>query len=139
MRKRRLTAKQHRNIGKWCKALESGQYLQGRGSLRHESRYCCLGVACDVSGLGTWDADNYIIAANDLSSCLMPRAVAEHFGVHVTGDGIPVVIKKPLLEFNSLMAANDDELRPATFKQIAAAIRHWRRHSCTVVKSARSK
>lgn len=32
----------------WVKALESGKYRQGRESLVHRGRYCCLGVACDV-------------------------------------------------------------------------------------------
>ena len=41
---------------KWIKALKSGNYKQGSGSLKRyyeniEPRYCCLGVACSVAGV----------------------------------------------------------------------------------------
>jgi hypothetical protein len=43
----------------WLYALRSGDYLQGQGQLKIETeegpRYCCLGVACEVSGVGQWD------------------------------------------------------------------------------------
>jgi hypothetical protein len=39
---------------KWVAALRSGQYEQGKSVLRSGDRYCCLGVLCDISGLGTW-------------------------------------------------------------------------------------
>ena len=45
----------------WIKALKSGNYVQGSGSLRKEMdntdnpsstpTYCCLGVACSVAGV----------------------------------------------------------------------------------------
>lgn len=39
---------------RWLDALEHGNYEQGPGSMRSDSkgrpRYCCLGVACDVLG-----------------------------------------------------------------------------------------
>lgn len=36
---------------KWVAALRSGEYKQGRGQLRnHNNEYCCLGVACIVTG-----------------------------------------------------------------------------------------
>ena len=38
----------------WLVALESGEYKQGRGRLRDDNGFCCLGVACDLSGLGEW-------------------------------------------------------------------------------------
>ena len=36
---------------KWIKALRSGEYKQGLSCLHHDSKYCCLGVACDISGI----------------------------------------------------------------------------------------
>lgn len=43
------------NTKKWVKALRSGKYKQGTGRLRSMSdEYCCLGIACDVSGLDKW-------------------------------------------------------------------------------------
>src|SRR5271166_2256567 len=35
---------------KWLRALRSGKYKQGQLALRVGSRYCCLGVLCDISG-----------------------------------------------------------------------------------------
>lgn len=32
----------------WLKALESGEYKKGKGSLKSNNQYCCLGVACEV-------------------------------------------------------------------------------------------
>lgn len=40
---------------KWTKALRSGEYKQGAGALKRDDCYCCLGVLCDISGLGEWD------------------------------------------------------------------------------------
>jgi hypothetical protein len=36
---------------KWVEALRSGNYEQGRGLLRAEDQYCCLGVLCEVAGI----------------------------------------------------------------------------------------
>lgn len=33
---------------KWVKALRSGDYKQGRGKLRHNGNFCCLGVLCNL-------------------------------------------------------------------------------------------
>lgn len=41
------------NAKKWVEAPRSGKYAQGVGQLRKGTRYCCLGVACDLYG-GTW-------------------------------------------------------------------------------------
>lgn len=39
----------------WIEALRSGRYPQGRYGLRSRAgAYCCLGVLCDVSGMGEW-------------------------------------------------------------------------------------
>ena len=45
----------HRRL--WVEALRSGKYCQGHGVLRRGDRYCCLGVACDISGLSKWEVD----------------------------------------------------------------------------------
>ena len=36
---------------KWVAALRSGQYQQGKGYLKKDGRYCCLGVLCSVLGV----------------------------------------------------------------------------------------
>lgn len=40
---------------RWIEALRSGRYKQTRGQLRDDEGFCCLGVLCDISGLGKWD------------------------------------------------------------------------------------
>lgn len=51
----------------WIAALRSGEYEQGRGSLRtiydSWSEYCCLGVLCDLHAKATgtnWDGEVYL-------------------------------------------------------------------------------
>ena len=41
----------------WIEALRSGKYEQAKGILRDvddNNKFCCLGVACEISGLGEW-------------------------------------------------------------------------------------
>ncbi len=33
----------------WVNALESGEYIQGKGRLCLNGKYCCLGVLCDLA------------------------------------------------------------------------------------------
>ena len=44
--------KEHRRL--WVQALRSGKYAQYLGYLHTNGGFCCLGVACDISGLGEW-------------------------------------------------------------------------------------
>ncbi len=39
---------------KWVASLRSGDYPQSIARLKQSDGWCCLGVLCDVSGLGTW-------------------------------------------------------------------------------------
>lgn len=41
-------------------ALRSGDYKQSKQRLRDKDGFCCLGVACDISGISTWDEDAYL-------------------------------------------------------------------------------
>jgi hypothetical protein len=46
---------------KWLEALRSGKYQQAKDTLRNESRFCCLGVLCDIHAQETgnsWSEDN---------------------------------------------------------------------------------
>jgi hypothetical protein len=44
----------------WIPALRRGKYPQTRGTLRDFVGYCCLGVACEVSSIVTWDDGVYL-------------------------------------------------------------------------------
>lgn len=49
-----VSIEQANRIREWVKALRSGKYKQARGALRNDNAYCCLGVACDLSGVADW-------------------------------------------------------------------------------------
>lgn len=36
----------------WLEALRSGRFLQGPNRLKMSGRHCCLGVLCELAGLG---------------------------------------------------------------------------------------
>lgn len=87
----------------WIDALRSGKYEQTQGVLnRVEARddfpagMCCLGVACDVSGIGAWkiarqcpDTMLYRTPA-EVSHNMLPRAVEAWLGLGSLG-GVPPV------------------------------------------------
>ncbi len=80
---------------KWVDALRSGQYKQGKGCLREDGRYCCLGVLAEIEGL--LDADGAV----DDNKALLPRDIL------------------PLFEQRILATMNDDG---ATFIELADKI-----------------
>lgn len=41
-------------VKRWLEALRSGEYKQGRGMLRSQNGYCCLGVVCDLIDPEAW-------------------------------------------------------------------------------------
>ena len=76
-------------------ALRSGEYQQITGRLTDETGYCCLGVACEISGLGEWstdildkpeslasDAIMYVVSngLGEYNSHVLPRSVREYYG-----------------------------------------------------------
>ena len=118
-------AKIRANQKAWVAALKSGAYQQATAYLRIDdadgiSRYCCLGVACDISGLGEWKehrntAPNGLLYQTESGALdkTMPVEVQEYFGITSDARGI---------EFTThLMELNDNEY---TFKQIARANEH---------------
>ena len=105
----KLTKAQER----WLTALESGEYKQTRDLLRDDNGFCCLGVACDLSGLGTWTPvlrrDEHVFATEDRersTTGLLP-AVREWLSIASDGEG-------------ALADMNDDG---KTFAEIAKWIR----------------
>jgi hypothetical protein len=78
------------HVRAWVAALRSGQYKKGAGSLvelRDEEygtvidKYCCLGVACNISGVGKWNRDAYVVEGTVGLSGYMPTDVVEWLGV----------------------------------------------------------
>lgn len=88
-------------IIKWIEALESGEYKQGYGVLRDSedtSHFCCLGVACDISGVGTWRESFYVTGFDEDGTysegeAFLPIAVAKHlFQENLDGPEFSVVL-----------------------------------------------
>ena len=117
-------------------ALRDPNRKQTRGALRrigardfgYQDGDCCLGVACDVSGLGEWgqepeyeDAIAYLIVDPETGDVYdsqtedLPGPVREFYGFPDVGGGEVSIdgVNKPLWEHN-------DE--GATFAQIADAL-----------------
>ena len=73
------------NQEQWLTALESGDYKQAFGTLRDGGSFCCLGVACDISGEGVWkikidetlgNTMRYVTDDGEYNSSLPPTLVA---------------------------------------------------------------
>ena len=107
-----------KNRRAWLRALRSGDYKQGRDQLRCDGKYCCLGVACDISGIGQWESrygigDKYYVVGEEYSDCVLTSQLLEWLGM--TGQGQ-----------NTAINLNDKS--HFTFKQIAEHFKHiWRR------------
>lgn len=108
-------------------ALRSGKYKQGTGKLRNptDNSFCCLGVACDISGLSNWVADNvndddkprfYLGAQTQL-----PPSVKDYFDFHSNEGAYSDSVSAD--DYRSLIAMNDSGV---PFAKIADFIeKHW--------------
>lgn len=115
-------------------ALRSGKYTQTHARLKRTDGFCCLGVACDISGLGEWKNfrhGSYEYVTKDdhaKSDTSLPLAVQEYFGFTSSGGYFGEVnIEQPKgrtgHDLFSLIAMNDDGM---TFSEIADFIeKNW--------------
>ena len=106
---------QHRND--WVKALRSGEYNQIQGRLkRNDEGFCCLGVACEISGVGQWLGAGYD-TQNDFRSNVLPGIVVDFYGLRENGGKY----NDESVEggINSLYALNDGG---KNFEEIATVI-----------------
>ncbi len=116
----------------WLEALRSGEYTQGRNSLKREvgpdaARHCCLGVACEVykreTGEGEWVRHGEDLEFTvrddtgvDFSWSQLPAPVAEWFDLDVN----PYVFEdRGQRERDSLAGLND---AGRSFREIADII-----------------
>ena len=123
----------------WVDALRSGQFKQGTGTLRNsDDEYCCLGVLCQLSELGTWKARDtgsleYIINnQQNTSTSYLPKEVAtllnlpEEFIYAYADSAVDIQLPSELLtlkdagrDFEKLSDLNDTGI---TFPIIASLI-----------------
>lgn len=102
---------------KWAKALESGEYKQGKEQLRNGDNFCCLGVLCNLHAQEhpEFAAKQKKKKAYDGEEGLTPTVVCEwseiNYNPSVGGVG-------------NLARLNDEG---ASFLEIAKIIRkHWK-------------
>ena len=127
-----LTNEQVGRVKTLIEALESGEYKKGKHCLRNErNEFCCLGVACDLSGLGEWGAPeggehNYQQQGIDenptpeswFNSCVLPEVVREYYGLpHRFGF---LVAEK--FQASGLTNLNDST---ATFAEVIEELKRW--------------
>lgn len=75
--------KAHRKL--WVEALRSGKYQQTRRALRDGfGGYCCLGVACKISGLGDFDGSSFILRDGGRHDETLPPAVMRWLGLRTS-------------------------------------------------------
>ena len=130
---------QKANRTAWVEALTSGEYAQGQGWLRttigdetEDDRFCCLGVLCDISGLGEWRSNPdpsqgmfYVVEGSIFADTNLPEAVREWAGLrtpHGTYDkGEDFNPKDPttFADQQTLTMLNDNG---ADFEEIAAMV-----------------
>ncbi len=117
---------------KLVEALRSGKYQQGRQVLRNsflhtsDKFYCCLGVACEISGLGHWEirsiGDSFVEETDSRTSLTLNVRKWLHWS-HEGGLVIHPVTRDVLMSADggpiTLMRLNDSEF---TFPQIADII-----------------
>ena len=102
---------QAENRRTWVEALRSGKYKQASGQLRIGDAFCCLGVACDISGLGSWNEySEYSTHIDGGQGYKLPASLMDYLGLRTpTGD----------FEMTNLSSMNDNG---KSFEEIADVI-----------------
>ena len=119
------------NIQKLVDALRSGEYRQTGGMLRRGDSFCCLGVACDISGLGQWkDYDGRAIGntyyeyvydipgsgddRSHMGTAVLPTEVRDWLGVNEVNPEVNYVVEDDdgydagHMEIAGVASLNDD-------------------------------
>lgn len=66
---------------KWLEALRSGEIKQVQGYLKTDFGMCCLGVLCEVSGIGEWHMTGSLYAYMNATG-YPPEQVSQLAGFH---------------------------------------------------------
>lgn len=108
--------KEHRRL--WVEALRSDKYQQTTEELRVGNGFCCLGVACEISGLGAWHDDKYITSDHRHRGELDPESDVTRWLGLASGNGA-FGPRGPFGTQENLAHLNDNG---STFAEIAAVI-----------------
>lgn len=108
----------------WIDALKSGSYKQGKGTLKRNNMYCCLGVLSCLQG-AEWkkdeeDQETYPYY-NDVREdfCYLPKAIADKFNMSDKGLHIEVLDDRDVIRTVHLALLNDNGV---PFNEIADII-----------------
>lgn len=98
----------------WAAALRSGKYKQGRNRLNRGGSFCCLGVLCDLSKLGTWnnahepdEGSYYKSGKTTAENDVLPKSVMEWADMHSEAGDVPIVASPIAGTYSTLADAND--------------------------------
>ncbi len=111
---------------KWIEALESGKYEQGKNTLYGKRGFCCLGVLCDISGLGEWKREKgqinnrYVISDTEKVQAWLPETVQKWAGMKSIDGSFLYEVHINGGTYDHLTGMNDYGI---TFKLIAEIIR----------------
>jgi len=104
-------------LKKWVQALRSGEYKQGKGALRVNDRFCCLGVACDIFGATWWhDGDSLDdryearIGRSRSNKTLMPDNLVKKLGLTDSVRGILIEMNDGGSRFKTIATFIEDTL-----------------------------
>lgn len=123
-------------IAKWCDALESGEYAQGRDSLCDDfgdadkpGEFCCLAVALDLyhneTGIGKWaDSTFYAPVGDPVEENEVEDADGSLTHGAMVWFGFADEDPELILPSGTLTAAiNANDVRKLSFEEIAEAVR----------------
>lgn len=112
---------------KWAKALESGDYKQGRTQLRQGNSFCCIGVLCNLHAgehpeiAATQKRKSEYLGVGDYA----PNEVLKWSGMATPYGLVGAYVDTVFGRYNSLAQLNDNGF--LTFPEIAKVIRkHWK-------------
>lgn len=120
MKEREMKTTKPENFRKWLDALRSGEYKQGRGTLRSDNNFCCLGVACDIAkedlGIDWGIVQHSSEMTFDKEVNLLPVSVKDWLGIDYPGGNILIG------ENNYPVTAINDRWAEGDFGYIADAL-----------------
>lgn len=98
----------------WIAALRSGKYKQGRGKLRVDDKFCCLGVLCDLYDNKNWfdTKEIHIFGQGSIYSYSLDNTVNRNFLPYHVQKGLQLKYEDTV----ELAQMNDDG---KTFDEIA--------------------
>lgn len=109
-------------LQEWVHELQNGAYLQGKGHLKEDGQYCCLGVLCDaVLGLPSEETDHGVVGfkREEFDSPTyeyLPYGIAEEYGL------ANFVTREEAATVNRMVPMEDPVSTIFTREQVLAAL-----------------